>query len=125
MATTNRTTPHVTQDESPDAVARRLIDDMAEKSAEAGQRLADAAGTAGVIVGDAVGDADRMLRASSDQTLGVIGSLSLGFAGGLLVSGASRLLIGAALAPVVLVAAAAWDRLARGTRSSQARTRAA
>ena len=98
---------------------------MAEKSAEASQRLADAAGNAGVIVGDAVGDADRMLRASSDQTLGIIGSLSLGFVGGLLVSGASRLLIGAALAPALLVAAAAWDRLARGTGSSQTRTRTA
>ncbi len=125
MATTNRSTPHDTVDGIPDAAARRLIDGMAEKSAEASQRLADAAGNAGVIVGDAVGDADRMLRASSDQTLGIIGSLSLGFVGGLLVSGASRLLIGAALAPALLVAAAAWDRLARGTGSSQTRTRTA
>jgi hypothetical protein len=115
MATTNRSTPVAT--DGADDAARRLIDTVAEVSAGAGQRLADAAGGAGGMVGDA----DRMLRDSSDQTLGVIGALSLGFAGGLLVSGSNRLLIGAALTPAVLVAAAAWDRLVRETRPARRR----
>ena len=117
MATTNRSTPVATADDGADDAARRLIDTIAEASAGAGQRLADAAGGAG----DVVGDADRMLRGSSDQTLGVIGALSLGFAGGLVVSGSNRLLIGAALTPVALVAAAAWDRLLRDTRPARRR----
>ncbi len=118
MATTNRSTPVVTADEGVDDAARRMMDTIAEVSAGAGQRLADAAGGAGGMVGDA----DRILRGSSEQTLGVIGALSVGFAGGLLVSGSNRLLIGAALTPAVLVAAAAWDRLVRDT--SKTRTRA-
>jgi hypothetical protein len=115
MATTNRSTPVAT--DGGDDAARRLIDTVVEVSAGAGHRLADAAGGAGGMVGDA----DRMLRDSSDQTLGVIGALSLGFAAGLLVSGSNRLLIGAALTPAVLVAAAAWDRLARETRPARRR----
>ena len=118
MATTKRSTPVATEDDGADDTARRMMDTFAEASAEAGQRLADATGGAR----DVVGDADRMLRGSSDQTLGVIGALSLGFAGGLLVSGSNRLLIGAALAPAALVAAAIWDRLARDSRPARRRS---
>jgi len=117
MATTNRSNPVATADEGTNDAATRLIDTIAEASAGAGQRLADAAGSAG----DLVGDADRILRGSTDQTLGVIGALSLGFAGGLVVSGSNRLLIGIALTPVALVAAAAWDRLLRDTRPARRR----
>lgn len=117
MATTKRSTQDVTVDEGAEDAVRRLIDNVAEMSAEAGQRLAETAGSASGMIGDA----DRLLRDGSGQTLGVIGALSLGFAGGLLVSGSNRLLIGAALTPAVLVAAAAWDRLVRDTRPAQGR----
>jgi hypothetical protein len=117
MATTDRSTPVVTADEGTGDVARRLIDTVAEVSAGAGKRLAETADSAGGMIGDA----DRLLRGRSDQTLGVIGALSLGFAGGLLASGSNRLLIGAALTPAVLVASAAWDRLVRDTRPTRGR----
>jgi hypothetical protein len=115
MATTTRSTPIVTADEGMEDAARRLIDTVADRSEGAGQRLAESAGSAGGMIGDA----DRLLRDSSDQALGVAGALSLGFAAGLAVSGSNRLLIGAALTPAVLVALAAWSRLVRGPRATR------
>ena len=89
--------------------AGRIADTITEVSGEAGERLAVMAGNAS----DAVRDADRTLRQSSDQTLAIVGGVALGFATGLLVSGAHRLLVILSLMPVVLVALAAMERMDR------------
>jgi hypothetical protein len=108
MATTSRSSGDLVDE----AQARRLLDAISDVSGEASVRLSAAAGSAG----DAVREADRQLRDSSDQTLSVIGGLSVGFAGGLLVGGAPRLLVLMSLAPAMLVGMAALDRLDRGAR---------
>lgn len=87
--------------------AHRILDSIAEVSAEAGDHIVEAAGSAGVVVREA----DRTLRRSSDQTLGIIGGLSIGAALGLLAGGSSRFLITAALVPAILVAGAVIERL--------------
>jgi hypothetical protein len=97
--------------------ANRIADTITEVSAEAGERIAVMAGSAGEVVRDA----DRTLRQSSDQTLGIVGGVALGFAAGLLVSGAHRVLVILSLLPVVLVALAAMERLDRVGRVSRAR----
>lgn len=113
-----------TQTRKQDAAsnAERLVDTVTEASAQAGERLTEMAGSASEVVRDA----ERGLRRSSDQTLGIIGGMALGFAAGLFVSGAHRLLVIASLVPFALVAAAALERLDRGaggsrTRSNQSR----
>lgn len=95
--------------------ARRLLGSMADASADAGDRIVDAAGAAGAVVREA----DRTLRRSSDQTLGVIGGLSVGAAIGLLVGGSSRFLVTAALIPAMFVAGAVIERLDRQAADSR------
>lgn len=95
--------------------ARRILDSVAEVSAEAGDRIVDVAGSAGA----AVREADRTLRRSSDQTLGIIGGLSIGAAVGLLAGGSSRFLVTAALIPAIFVAGAVIERLDRPASGSR------
>jgi len=99
------------------AGANRLADTITEVSSEASERIAVMAGSAG----EAVRDADRNLRQSSDQTLGIIGGVALGFAAGLLVSGAHRLLVILSLLPLALVALAAMERLDRVGQGARSR----
>jgi hypothetical protein len=70
----------------------------------------------------AVGSADRMLRASSDDSLILGGLLAAGFAGGLLIGGAPRLLVIGALLPSIAIAAVLADRRGRGMRTARPRT---
>jgi hypothetical protein len=98
-----------------DDAARRILGTLAEASAEAGDRIVDAAGSAGV----AVREADRTLRRSSDQTLGILGGLSIGTAVGLLAAGSSRFLVTAALVPAVFVAGAVLERIERQPQRSE------
>jgi hypothetical protein len=81
-----------------------------------GDRLVDVAETAGEVVrgaGDAVREADRTLRGSSDQVLGLLGALSVGLAIGFVASGSSRLLIAASLVPAAMVAGVLAERMDR------------
>src|SRR6185295_9915657 len=112
--TTTRTRKQDTEHDGLGSGAERLADTVAEISAQTGERLTVMAGSAGEVVRGA----ERGLRGSSDQTLGIVGGMALGFASGLLVSGAHRLLVIASLVPVALVAAAAMERYDRvpGTR---------
>jgi hypothetical protein len=87
-------------------VARRLASTITDASTEAGERIAGLTESAG----QAVRDADRVLRGSSDQTLTVVGALSVGLALGLLTGGTARLLVAAALLPAALAAGAALGR---------------
>jgi hypothetical protein len=115
MATSTRTAQGV--DRQEEDATRRILGSLAEVSAEAGDRIADAAGNAGV----AAREADRTLRRSSDQTLGIIGGLSVGAAIGLVVGGSSRFLITAALVPAIFVAGAVIERLDRRTTGRRQR----
>lgn len=111
------------QDPEADAAngAERLASTVADVSAQAGERLTAVAGSAGEVVRDA----ERGLRRSSDQTLGIVGGVALGLTAGLLLSGAHRLLVILSLLPLGLVALAAVERLDRaadgGEQSSRRR----
>ena len=111
MATTGRSTKRAGDD--LDAMSRRVVETISSVSAEAGDRIADAAGGAEQVVRKA----DASLRKSSDQTLGMVGALSVGLAVGLLIGGSNRLLIAAALIPAALVAGVALERIDREARA--------
>jgi hypothetical protein len=85
---------------------------------EAVARLPDVAATTRL----AIEDANRQMRAGSDEMLTIGSVLSFGFALGLLVGGASRLLVAAALIPTAMMGLTLLDRSSRGrsgTRSLQ------
>jgi hypothetical protein len=117
MATTQKAGARADVERQDEGQASRILDTIAGVSSDASERLNIVAGNAG----EAVREADRTLRDSSDQTLGLLGGLSLGFAGGLLFSGANRVLVIAALLPAFLVAMAAWERIERSGRRRQPR----
>jgi len=96
-----------------------------------GATVADAASSVRVAAGDAVArlpevaattrsaieDANRQMRAGSDEMLTVGTVLSFGFAMGLLIGGASRLLVAGALVPAAMMALTLLDRSSQ-TRSA-------
>jgi hypothetical protein len=118
MATTQAARSRARSEGPDEGPASRVLDTISEVSSEAGERLNVVAGSAG----EAIREADRSLRDSSDQTLGLVGGLSLGFAGGLLLSGANRVLVIASLLPALLVAMAAWERIERAGRGRPSRS---
>ena len=87
--------------------ARQVADTVAGVAGEMTARLPEAATT----TRDALGEANRMVRAGSDQTLQVVGALSIGFAAGLLVGGANRVLVLTALAPAALIGTTYIERM--------------
>jgi len=125
MATT-RTTNGTTTTGKVDAK------DDASRTAAVGEAVADAAGTVRDAAGDAVArlpevaattrsaieDANRQMRAGSDEMLSVGSVLSFGFAMGLLIGGASRLLVAVALIPAAAMGLTLMDRVSRGRRSA-------
>jgi len=102
------------------------------RTAAVGEAVADAAGTVRVAAGDAVSrlpevaattrsaieDANRQMRAGSDEMLSVGSVLSFGFAMGLLIGGASRLLVAVALIPAAAMGLTLMDRVSRSRRSA-------
>jgi hypothetical protein len=117
MATTQATGRRAGVDPEDEGQASRILDTISGVSSDASERL----GVVAESAGEAVREADRTLRDSSDQTLGLLGGLSLGFAGGLLFSGANRVLIIVSLLPAILVAMAAWERIERSGRGRRPR----
>ena len=105
------------------------------RTAGAGGALADAAVTVRDVAADAaarlpevaattrtaIEDANRQLRAGSDEMLTVGSALSFGLAGGLLLGGASRFVVAAALLPAAMMALAMLDRSSRSTRPTSGR----
>ncbi|MEA2630638.1 MAG: hypothetical protein QOE66_857 [Chloroflexota bacterium] len=99
-----------------------------------GASMADAAGTVRGAASDAVAklpdvaattrsaieDANRQMRAGSDEMLTIGTVLSFGFAMGLLLGGASRLLVAGALIPAAMMSLTLLDRTSR-TRSGARR----
>jgi len=102
------------------------------RTAAAGDAAAEAAGTVRAAAGDAVArlpevaattrsaieDANRQMRAGSDEMLSVGSVLSFGFAMGLLIGGASRLLVAVALIPAAAMGLTLMDRVSRSRRST-------
>ena len=96
-----------------------------------GGAVADAAGTARTAASEAVAklpdavattrsaieDANRQMRAGSDEMLALGSVLSFGFAMGLLVGGAARILVAAALITVAAMGLTMLDRSSRNRNS--------
>jgi hypothetical protein len=109
--------------------ASRTASSAAEKSKTdaVGGAVSDAAGTVKGVASDAVArfpdvaattrsaieDANRQMRAGSDEMLAVGTILSFGFAMGLLIGGATRLLVAAALTPAAMMGLTLLDRSSR------------
>ncbi len=111
--------------------------DDTSRSAAIGGAVSDAAGTVRVAAGDAVSklpevaattrsaieDANRQMRAGSDEMLTMGTVLSFGFALGLLVGGGGRLFVAGALVPAAAMGITLLDRSSRtrrpGTRTLQ------
>ncbi|MEP6638134.1 MAG: hypothetical protein ABJC39_02195 [Chloroflexota bacterium] len=102
------------------------------RTAAIGGAVSDAAGTVRVAAGDAVSrlpdvaattrsaieDANRQMRAGSDEMLTMGTVLSFGFALGLLVGGGGRLLVAGALVPAAAMGITLLDRTSRVRRTS-------
>jgi hypothetical protein len=118
MATT---TGRASSKNEPDAkerlttTARQMADTVAGVAGEVGARLPEAAGT----TRDAFQEANRMVRAGSDESLKVVAAASVGFASGLLIGGAPRLLVIAALVPAAIVGSEFLERVNGDTTSVQ------
>jgi hypothetical protein len=107
-ATTSRSTGNTDDGgmERISTTARQVADTVAGVAGEVSAKLPEAAGT----TRDAFQEANRMVRAGSDETLKVVAAFSVGFAGGLLLGGAPRALVIAALVPAALVGSEFVDR---------------
>ena len=106
--------------------------DETSRTAAVGDAVAEAAGTVRGAAGDAVArlpevasttrsaieDANRQMRAGSDEMLSVGSVLSFGFAMGLLIGGASRLLVAVALIPAAAMGLTLMDRVSRSRRTN-------
>jgi hypothetical protein len=93
------------------ATARQAADTVAGAAGEVAARFPEAANT----TRDALQEANRMVRAGSDETLKMVGAASLGFAAGLLFGGANRFLVMAALVPAALVGTEYMQRQSSGS----------
>jgi hypothetical protein len=101
-------------------------------SAALGASVSDAAGTIRSVATDAVArlpdvaattrsaieDANRQMRAGSDEMLAVGTILSFGFGMGLLIGGATRVLVVAALVPTAMMGLTMLDRSSRARASA-------
>jgi len=89
--------------------AREAAGAVSEAATAASPRISDAVAS----TADAAREADRLIRTSSDQALGMVGAFSLGAAMGLLVGGGNRLVVAISLVPALLVATSIVQRLDR------------
>ena len=85
---------------------RQAVDSVASVAGEVTARLPEAATT----TRDAFEEANRMVRARSDESLKIVAAASVGFASGLFLGGAPRVLVIAALIPAGLVGTALMER---------------
>jgi hypothetical protein len=109
MATTPTRTTDSTERrtlERSKEVARQAADTVAAAAGEVTSHLPEAADSAR----EALLEANRRVRAGSDESLKIVGAMSLGFAGGLLLGGANRMVVLAALAPAALIGVTLTER---------------
>jgi len=69
----------------------------------------------------AIEDADRQMRAGSDEMLAVGSALSFGLASGLLIAGANRIVVAAMLLPAAMMVLTLFDRSGRARNTSTRR----
>ena len=120
--TTNGTTSAETSGVKDDASRTAAVGDAVAEAAEtvrgaaneAVARLPEVAAT----TRSAIEEANRQMRAGSDEMLSVGSVLSFGFAMGLLIGGASRLLVAVALIPAAAMGLTLMDRVSRSRRSA-------
>jgi hypothetical protein len=102
-----------TDDTSRVAAVGGAVADAAETvrnaAGDAAARLPDVAAT----TRSAIEDANRHMRAGSDEMLAIGTVLSFGFAMGLLIGGAARVLVAAALIPAAMMGLTMLDRSSR------------
>lgn len=89
--------------------ARDAAGAVSDAATAASPRISEAVAS----TADAAREADRLIRTSSDQALGMVGALSLGTAMGLLIGGGHRLLVALSLVPALLVATNIVQRMDR------------
>jgi hypothetical protein len=106
--------------------------DGTSRSAAIGGAVSDAAGTVRSAAGDAVArlpevtattrsaieEANRQMRAGSDEMLAIGTVMSFGFAMGLLLGGAARVIVAAALLPAAMMGLTLLDRSSRTRKSA-------
>ena len=116
MATDSTTTRKTAAADTADDAARsarETVGDAAETvrgvAADVAARLPDAAAT----TKSALVEADRQMRAGSDEMLSAGTTLAFGLAVGLLLGGASRLLVAMALVPAAALGLTLIDRSRR------------
>jgi hypothetical protein len=114
--TSGRGNTETTTDNDPmerlTSTARQAADTVGGVAGEVAARLPEAAST----TRDALEEANRRVRAGSDETLKVVGAASLAFAAGLLFGGANRFLVMAALVPAALVGSEYAQRQSSATK---------
>ena len=106
--------------EARTSTAGATEDRLAEVVGTASEVVKGAGETASEVVrgaSEVVREADRTLRGSSDQVLGLVAALSVGLAIGFIASGSSRLLVAASLVPAAMVAGVIVERMDRDARS--------
>jgi hypothetical protein len=86
---------------------RQAVDTVAGVAGEVSARLPEAATT----TRDAFEEANRLVRARSDESLKIVAAASIGFASGLFLGGAPRVLVIAALIPAGLAGTALMERM--------------
>ena len=119
-STTSTSDEATTRAETVGGAVSDAASSVLDAAGDAVSRLPDMAAT----TRSAIEDANRQMRAGSDEMLTVGGVLSFGFAMGLLVGGASRLLVAGALIPaaamiITLLDRSTVDRASRVTRRMQ------
>ena len=119
-STTSTSDEATTRAETVGGAVSGAASSVLDAAGDAVSRLPDMAAT----TRSAIEDANRQMRAGSDEMLTVGGVLSFGFAMGLLVGGASRLLVAGALIPaaamiITLLDRSTVDRASRVTRRMQ------
>jgi hypothetical protein len=83
------------------------VDTVAGVAGEVSARLPEAATT----TRDAFEEANRLVRAGSDESLKIVAAASIGLATGLFLGGAPRVLVIAALVPAGLAGTALMERI--------------
>jgi hypothetical protein len=119
MATDTPTTRTNAERSQADDVARGARETVGEAAdtvrgvaADVAARLPDAAAT----TKSAIVEADRQMRAGSDEMLSAGTTLAFGLAVGLLVGGANRVLVALALIPAAAMGVTLIDRATRRTK---------
>ena len=121
---TNTTTTRVNNEidragEDAGRGAREAVGDAAETvrgvAADVASRLPEAAST----TKNAIVEADRQMRAGSDEMLSAGATLAFGVAIGLLVGGANRLLVALTLIPAAAMGVTLIDRAMRRSKTGR------